>query len=240
MRRVRSAILRSRLGLRYVESHEEGRMPPGAAEQRPRGAGRATVRPPRARAPGRRAGGRLGALAPRPPRRARRSRACAAAAPVLVVEPFPPFARAGLGRGRQLELGERGAEVKAGAAHDERRRAGSEHLVDRVVRERRVLAHRRDVREGPDAHQPLRVGRAVREDRQAVVDLHRVGRDDLGRDQLRHGRRDVRLPARGRPEQADDEHGARPRRARAARRRVSSTSRSRWRPRRSRRERRRR
>jgi hypothetical protein len=33
--------------------------------------------------------------------------------------------------------------------------------------------------------------RPIREDRQAVVDLHRIGRDDLGGDQLPDGGRHV-------------------------------------------------
>ena len=157
--------------------------------------------------------------------------------PGFVVEPLPTRAYAGRWRRRQLELGERGSEVQSGPSHDDRRPPGLEDVVDRRVREWRVLAHRRDVRERPDSHESLRLRRPVREDRQAVVDLHRVGRDDLGREQLRDGRGDLRFPAGGRPEQADDEHGSRRRRARAARRRASSTLRSRSPPTQARRER---
>ena len=73
----------------------------------------------------------------------------------LVVEPLPALARARRRRRRQRELGERGAEVQARAAHHERRPSGREDLVDRRVSERRVLADRRDVRERPDADEPL-------------------------------------------------------------------------------------
>jgi hypothetical protein len=95
------------------------------------------------------------------PRRGRRVELAqaACAAPARPRRRAAPTVRALRRRcGRQLELGERGAEVEAGPAHDERCRAGSEHLVDRVVRERRVLAHRRDVREGQMPDQPLRWG----------------------------------------------------------------------------------
>src|SRR5204863_1962047 len=70
-----------------------------------------------------------------------------------VVEPFQPLARAGLGRGRQLEIGERGSEVEAGPADDDRRASSGKDLVDRRVRQLLVLADRRLLLEPPDPDQ---------------------------------------------------------------------------------------
>ncbi len=99
--------------------------------------------------------------------------------PGVVVEPAPLRAVAHGRRRRKLELGERRAEVEARSADDERRAAVGEDLVDRGVRELRVLADRSLVPERPHPDEALWMRRAVREDRQAVVDLHRVGRDNF-------------------------------------------------------------
>ena len=94
--------------------------------------------PRQARARARLDDGRSGGFArppPRPPRRAGRVRE-----PLrLVIEPLPSFARARCRRGGKLELGEGGPEVQTCPADDERRPAGGEDLVDRSVRQRRVL-----------------------------------------------------------------------------------------------------
>ena len=130
------------LGLRHVQSDEESRLPPGATEQR---VGERYERPSCLRELER----------PDDPAavvrmHARRRHWVELGEPgvrsgrtVLVVEPLPPLARTGRRCGRQLELGERGAKVEAGPAHDERRLSGLQDLVDCGVRERRVLAHRR-------------------------------------------------------------------------------------------------
>src|SRR5690242_13236705 len=77
--------------------------------------------------------------------------------PVVVVELSPTLTRAGLGRGRQLELGEGCAEVQPRPSHYERCGAGGEDLVDRCVRERCVFADGRSMRERPDPYEPLRM-----------------------------------------------------------------------------------
>ncbi len=46
--------------------------------------------------------------------------------------------------------------------------------------------------------------RLVGEDRQPAIDLHRVGRDDLGAEQLGQRDGDLGLAQAGRPEQRDD------------------------------------
>ena len=60
----------------------------------------------------------------------------------LVVERLQPLARARRRRRRQLEVGQRGAQVEAGAADDDGRPAGGEDLVHRRVREPLVLRDR--------------------------------------------------------------------------------------------------
>ena len=129
----------------------------------------------------------------------------------VVVALLPAIALTGRRRRRQLELGERGAEVEAAAPRDDGRTARREKLVDRLVREPLVLAHRRLVVERPDADEPRRPCRLVREDRQAAVDLRRVGRDHLAAERVGDELCDVGLAARRRPEDGDHE------RARAAR-----------------------
>ena len=75
---------------------------------------------------------------------------------VLVVEPRPALARARLRRRRQLELRERGPQVEARPADDDRRLALGEDLVDRGVCQRRVGTDRRFLVERPDRDEPRR------------------------------------------------------------------------------------
>ena len=93
-----------------------------------------------------------------------------------VVQALPSLAGTGRRSRRQLELGQRGAQVEARPADDDRRAAGGERVVDRRVREELVLADRGLVLELPDRDEPGRGRRLVRQDRQAAVDLGRVGR----------------------------------------------------------------
>ncbi len=83
----------------------------------------------------------------------------------LVVEPLPALACSRSRRRGQIELGQGRAEVEPCAADHEWTLALVEELVDRRVGERRVLPDRGEMRERPDPDQPLRVWRAVREDR---------------------------------------------------------------------------
>ena len=86
----------------------------------------------------------------------RKPKVCLLAALVVVDAP-PAVARACRGRRRQPQLGERGAQIEARAADDDRRPPGGEDLVDRRMSERRVLSDRRLVVERPDrdeAHRP--------------------------------------------------------------------------------------
>ena len=74
--------------------------------------------------------------------------------PSLVVEALPALSLARLGRRRQVELGERGPEVEARPADDDRCSPGRQDLVDRRVRELLVLADRGLVVERPDPDEP--------------------------------------------------------------------------------------
>ena len=80
----------------------------------------------------------------------------------------------------------------------------ADELVDRLVCERGVLADGHRLREVADRDEPRRLGRLVREDRQAAVDLERVGGDDLGAELGREGLRDRGLAGRRRAEDRDD------------------------------------
>src|SRR5918993_1841057 len=149
-----------------------------------------------------------------------------------VVQLLQPAARARGCRRRELEARERCTEIEAGAADDNRRLAGFDELVDRGLRKLLVFTNRPLVVEGPDSDEPSPPYRLVRQDRQAVVDLHRVGRHELAADPIGEGLGDVRLPGGGPPEDADDHYGvtgalrssARRRRQRSAPTRRSSPS----------------
>ena len=130
--------------------------------------------------------------------RVRRRRAAA------VVEALPALAvRSGGASAGSANVGQRGLEPEPGAADDDRRPPRGGDLVDRRVRELLVLADRALAVERPDADEP-RAGVLVRQDRQAAVDLHRVGGDELGRDPLRDRLGDGRLARRGRAEDRED------------------------------------
>ena len=124
--------------------------------------------------------------------------------PEPVVEALPALAGAGRRCRRELEVGERSAEIEAGAADDDRRAPLGECAVDGLVRETLVLGDGAFVVERPDADERGRSGGLVREDRQALVDLHRVGRDDLRRDGVCDRLGDGRLPARRGAKDAND------------------------------------
>ena len=83
-----------------------------------------------------RSAGSIAAGGPRRALREQRVQRLRAAALELGV---PALAHARRRRRAQRELGQRGAQVEAGAADDDRRRAGGEQLVDLGVRERGVL-----------------------------------------------------------------------------------------------------
>src|SRR6185436_9269944 len=68
-----------------------------------------------------------------------------------VVHTLPALARPGGWRGRQVEFGERSAEVEAGAADDDGRASACKSTVDRLVREALILGHRALIVERPDS-----------------------------------------------------------------------------------------
>src|SRR5207302_2604135 len=67
-----------------------------------------------------------------------------------VVEPAPALAGSGSRRWREVQLGQRGTEIEAGPADDDRRFATSEDLVDLRVCEPRVLRDGRLLPRIPD------------------------------------------------------------------------------------------
>ena len=73
---------------------------------------------------------------------------------LAVVELLPALARSGLRSRRQPQIGQRGAQVEAGTADDDRSAAGGENLVDRGVRQLLVLTDGSLVVERPDADEP--------------------------------------------------------------------------------------
>src|SRR4051812_35151160 len=75
-------------------------------------------------------------------------------ASVLVVERFPPLPDLLGGRRWQLEVGNRGPQIEAGAPHDDRCPPTRENIVDRLVRETLELANRHVVLHVEDADEP--------------------------------------------------------------------------------------
>jgi hypothetical protein len=123
--------------------------------------------------------------------------------PELVVRALPPLPRAGSRGRRKVELDERCPQIQARATHDNRSHLVLERAIDRRVRQVRVLADRCLVVEAPDPDQLGRVLGLVRQDRDASVDLHRVGGDQTGRDPLGKCLGDRALARRGRAEDRD-------------------------------------
>ena len=133
--------------------------------------------------------------------------------PEPVVEALPAVAGAGRRCRRELQVGEGSAEIEARSADDDRRAPLGERAVDGLVCEALVFGDGAFVVERPDADERGRAIGLVREDRQALVDLHRVGRDDLGREGVCDRLCDGRLPAGGgakdrndHPRQVSGEH----------------------------------
>jgi hypothetical protein len=124
----------------------------------------------------------------------------------LVVMLRPALASTGRRRRGERELHEGCTEIEPGASYDHGRMARGEDFVDRGVGEWRVRPDRGLPVERPDPDEPGGIGRLVRQDRQASVDLHRVGRHQLGRNPLCQSLRDGGLATRGRAEDADNRH----------------------------------
>ena len=106
------------------------------------------------------------------------SRACAAAASLahLVAD---PLARRSARGGWHVEIRQGRAEVKPGAAHDDSGSPPADEVVDLHVGERGEGTDAHVLVEVADGDEPGPLLRLVREDREAAVDLHRVGRHDL-------------------------------------------------------------
>ena len=141
-----------------------------------------------------------------------------------VVEARPPVARTRRRRRRQRHRGQRGPQIEPGAPDDERRPAGGQDLVDRLVRESLVLADRDLAREVEHAHEPGRLVRCCGQNGETAVKRRRIGGDDLGGYPVGERRRNGRLARRGRAEDRKDARKSR-------RRRTSSRSRCRRTPR---------
>ena len=115
---------------------------------------------------------------------------------------FEPLAHPGRRRRPEVHVGERGAQVEAGAADDDRPPAGREGRVDLGVRERHELSDRERRVDRDEAEQAVletdpvaHVGGAG-ERLETGVDLERVGRDrdrPLAADAQEVGERDRHL-----------------------------------------------
>ena len=143
------------------------------------------------------------------------SSACRACGPLRSSSWFQRSRTPGGGGGRSDELGQRGAQVEAGAADDDRRRAVGEQRVDLGVRELGVLGdaearveRRRTRPAGARARAAAAARRDAGQDLEAGVDLQRVGGD---RDRPLAARAQPRARARAR------RRSCRPRSARTAR-----------------------
>ena len=97
---------------------------------------------------------------------------------------LPVLADAGRGRRAQIELGERGAQVEAGASDDQRPPAGRQQPVDLGVGEAGVgagaegLGHREEADQAVLEAVAFGRRRGAGEGLEPGVDLERVGRDD--------------------------------------------------------------
>jgi hypothetical protein len=122
--------------------------------------------------------------------------------PVIELLPPGPLLRAR--PRRQLEVRQRRAEIETGTSGHHGRTARGQELVDHRVRQLRVLRHRPLVSKRPDPNEPGRTFGLSREDRQAAVGLHRVGRQHLAFEAIRHRFGDRRLARRRRAEDGND------------------------------------
>ena len=129
--------------------------------------------------------------------------------PQTVVEALPTLAVTGR---RRRQVGDGGAEIEAGPAHDDGRSSVCQRLVDGAVRERLILDDGGLVIELPDGDELRRSLWLGGEDGQPAVHLHRVGGDELGRDAVRDRSATAVLPDAVGPKIASTS-GATPRRA---------------------------
>ena len=81
-------------------------------------------------------------------------------AAVLVVERLPAPTDVRLGRRRELQVGQRRAQIETGPADDDRSSTAREDVVDRLVREPLKLADGHVVLDVEDADEPRRTARA--------------------------------------------------------------------------------
>ena len=142
------------------------------------------------------------------------SRACRDLGPAALELGEEPLSDRRVRRRPEIEVGERGAQVEAGAADDDRSPALREQLVDLRVRQLGVLPRREARGDRDDAEQPvleagpLGGGRRAGEDLEPVVDLQRVGRHrhrvlPALAQPVGDGDRDLRLADGGRPEERE-------------------------------------
>jgi hypothetical protein len=106
-------------------------------------------------------------------------------------------------------------QVEPRTARHDHAPAAAQHLVDGGLGKVGVADHRELLTRVHDAHQMMRrpgeqlAAGLVGDDRQPPVELHRVGRDDLGVERLGQGDGDLALAHAGRPEQGDHPRGGR-------------------------------
>ena len=200
---VRAAIRRSSSSCGSVEPDDERRLPRRARPEPVAGRDERLADRLRARARGRRGGGR--SRGRRPLRRGSSSarRACAAAGRASYIA-LDPRAR----RRRRPQAGSRGRRARRGGRGRCRPRRPPPRAVPTswsigVVREPGVLADGHRLAEARGSRRGASARRLVGEDRQAAVDLERVGGDDLGAERVRDAPCDGRLAGRRRAEDRD-------------------------------------
>ena len=129
--------------------------------------------------------------------------------PELLISVLPTLAGARVRRRRKAELGQSGSQVEACPADDDRSQTLGERAIDHVMRQLCVFPDRGLVFERPDRHELCRPFGLVRENRDAAVNLHRIGRDQPRGDPVGQRFGDGGLTGRSGPEDRDDAPGQR-------------------------------
>jgi hypothetical protein len=128
----------------------------------------------------------------------------------LVVGRLPALTLARCRRRRQLEVGQRRAQIEAGAADDDGGPTCGDDLVDRRMRKPLEAPDRDLLGQRDDPDEPGGILGRRRQDRDAGKERSGVGRDDLRVDALQEDPGDRRLAARGRPVDREDLRQRRP------------------------------
>ena len=129
---------------------------------------------------------------------------CVGSSGVGVVETLEADSARRVGRRRDSQVGERGAQIQPRSSSDDSGAVRLDEGVDRRVCEVGVFGDRHRLREVADGHEAGRDGWLVREQRQPSVDLERVGGHDLRTEAAGERLCDHGLARGGRAEDRDD------------------------------------